>query len=153
MANTYTQIHIHVIFSPKNRAALINPDWREELHKYISGIIQNKKHKVLCINSQPDHIHIFFGYNINQLIPDLVEEIKVSSNKWINDRGLCRGRFDWQKGYGAFSHSKSQVDKVVNYIFNQDSHHAKRSFKEEYLEVLKNNDIKFEDNYLFEFFN
>jgi putative transposase len=152
MANTYTQIYIHIIFSPKNKAALINREWRDELHKYISGIIQNKNHKVLCINSQPDHIHIFIGYSVNQLIPELVEDIKTSSNKWINDRGFCRGRFDWQLGYGAFSHSRSQIDKVVKYILNQDLHHAKRSFKEEYLEVLKNNDIKFEGNYLFEFF-
>lgn len=101
----------------------------------------------------PDHIHIFIGYNVNHLIPDLVEEIKTSSNSWIKNNKLTKFQFAWQKGYGAFSHSRSQLDKVINYVLNQEKHHRIKSFKEEYPEILRKNDIQFRDDYVFEFFD
>lgn len=123
------------------------------MEKYITGIIQNNKHKLLAIGSMPDHMHIFIGYNLNHRICDLVEEIKTSSNKWIKDNKLSKFKFEWQKGYGAFTHSHSQLDTIINYVLNQEHHHKKRTFKEEYLEILKKNDIKYNDDYLFDFFD
>lgn len=152
MANTYTQFYVHLVFSPLNKNALIKKKWKEDLEKYITGIVQKNGHKLLAIGCMPDHIHIFIGYNVNQLIPDLVEKIKTSSNAWIKELKLSPFKFGWQKGYGAFSHSRSQLDTVVNYILNQENHHRKVSFKEEYLEILRKNEIHYQDEYLFEFF-
>lgn len=153
MANTYTQCHFHLIFSPKHRQALIKKEWKDQLEKYITGIVQNRKHKLLAIFAMSDHIHIFIGYNVNDLIPDLVENIKTSSNAWIKKENLSAFKFDWQKGYGAFTHSKSQVYTVVKYIMNQEKHHHKKSFKEEYLQILKKNEVDFKEEYVFEFFD
>jgi len=153
MANTYSQIYIHLVFSPKNKQALIGKQWKDELEKYITGIVQDHGHKLLAIGSMPDHIHIFIGYNLNHLIPKLVEEIKTSTNSWIKQKRFSKFKFDWQKGYGAFSHSRSQLDTVVNYILNQETHHQGKTFKEEYLEILRKNDVDFNEGYLFEFFD
>jgi len=153
MANTYSQSYFHLIFSPKNRQALIQKTWKNDLEKYITGIIQNNKHKLLAIGSMPDHIHIFIGYNLNHRIPDLVEEIKTSTNKWINNNRLSKFKFEWQKGYGAFTHSHSQLDVIIKYVLTQEKHHKKRTFKNEYLEILKRNDSKYNDDYLFDFFD
>ncbi len=153
MANTYTQSYFHLVFSPKNRDALIKKTWKNDLEKHITGIVQNHEHKMLAIGSMPDHIHIFIGYNVNHLIPDLVTEIKTSSNSWIKQNKLSRFHFEWQKGYGAFTHSRSQIDSVVKYVLNQEKHHKKKSFRDEYLEILKKNDIMFSDEYLFDFFD
>ncbi len=153
MANTYTQIYIHLVFSPQHKEALIRKEWSDDLEKYITGIAQNHNHKMLAIKAMHDHIHIFVGYNVNHLIPKLVEEIKTSSNAWIKLNNLSKSKFDWQKGYVAFSHSRSQIDTVVKYILNQEEHHKKRSFKDEYLEILRKNDLKYNDKYLFDFFN
>ena len=152
MANTYTQLYIHLVFSPKNRDALIGKSWKNELEMYATGIVQNHNHKLLAIGTMPDHIHIFIGYNVNQRIPDLVENIKTSTNEWIKDKKLSKFKFEWQKGYGAFSHSRSQLDTVVKYILNQEEHHKKKSFKEEYLEILRKNEIDFKEEYVFDFF-
>ena len=108
---------------------------------------------MLAIGCMPDHIHIFIGYNVNHLIPDLVEEIKTSSNAWIKQNELSKFKFDWQKGYGAFSHSRSHLDSVVKYVLNQEEHHSKKSFRQEYLEILKKNDLNFQNEYLFDFFD
>ena len=153
MANTYTQCYFQLIFAVKNRDALIKKSWKNELEMYITGIVQNHKHKLLAINAMPDHIHIFIGYHINQLIPDLVEEIKTSSNAWIKKANLSKFKFEWQKGYGAFTYSHSQIDAVVKYIINQETHHQKKSFREEYLEILRKNEIEFKDEYVFKFFD
>jgi putative transposase len=153
MANTYTQFYVHLVFAVKNRQSLIQKTWKDELEMYITGIVQNHKHKLLAIGSMPDHIHIFIGYNVNQLIPDLVEAIKKSSNLWINENKLSKFKFEWQRGYGAFTHSRAQLDTVVKYIHNQETHHKKKTFKEEYIEMLLKNDIDFNPEYLFEFFN
>ena len=152
MANTYTQCYVHLIFSPKNRQALISKVWKLEFEKYITGIIQNRKHKLLAIGAMPDHIHILIGYNLNELIPNLVEEIKTSSTAWIKDKRLSTYKFEWQHGYGAFTHSRMQIDTVVNYILNQEQHHKKKSFKDEYLEMLIKNGVEFKEEYLFDFF-
>ncbi|MCU0348541.1 MAG: IS200/IS605 family transposase [Saprospiraceae bacterium] len=152
MANTYTQCYVHLVFAVKHRDALIKKEWKNDLEKYITGIVQHHKHKMLAIGAMPDHIHIFIGYNVNQLIPDLVEEIKTSSNKWIKENGLSKFKFDWQKGYGAFTHARSQLDTVIKYVLSQEEHHQKRPFREEYLEMLRKNEIDFKDEYVFEFF-
>jgi putative transposase len=153
MANTYTQIYIHLVFSPKNRDALIKKAWKDQMEKYISGIADNHGHKMLAIGSMPDHVHVFVGYNVNQLIPDLVEKIKTSSNAWIKENKLSSFKFEWQKGYGAFSYSRSQIDQVVQYVLNQENHHHKKTFGQEYLEMLKKFEIEFKDEYLFDFFD
>lgn len=151
MANTYTQLYIHLVFAVKNRDSLIKKEWKNELEKYITGIVQENKHKLLAIGSMPDHIHILIGYNVNQLIPDLVENIKTSSNQWIKTNGLTKFKFEWQKGYGGFSHSRSQLDQVVKYILSQEEHHKKSSFRTEYLEMLNRNEVEYKEEYVFDF--
>lgn len=153
MANTYTQIYIQLIFAVKNRDALIQKSWKERLHTYITGIIQNHGHKLIEINSMPDHIHIFLGHKPAHPLPDLVEEIKTSSNKFIKQNNLSKFQFAWQTGYAAFSYSRSQVPAVAHYIENQERHHAKKSFREEYLGLLRKLEIDFDDRYVFDFFD
>ena len=118
MANTYTQIHIQTVFAVKNRQSLISNEWKNELYKYITGIIQNNDHKVLQINGVADHIHIFFGMRPTQSLSDLMKQVKQDSSKWINKHVLVRGKFSWQAGYGAFSYSKSDVPKIIEYKKN-----------------------------------
>ena len=153
MANTYTQCYFHLVFAVKNREALIKKDWKDELEKYITGIVQTHRHKMLAIGSMPDHIHIFIGYNVNQLIPDLVEQIKTSSNAWIKEKKLSKFKFEWQKGYGAFTCSRSHIDRVIKYVNSQEEHHKKKIFKQEYMQMLTENDVEYHNQYLFEFFN
>jgi len=153
MANTYTQCYFHLLFSPKNREALIKKEWKNNLEKYITVVVQNRKHKLLAINAQPDHIHLLIGYHPADLIPDLVEDIKTSTTHWVKENRLSTFKFEWQKGYGAFTHSKSQIDAVAKYIVNQDDHHKKRTFRDEYLEILRKNEMEFSEYYLFDFFN
>ena len=153
MANTYTQCYFHLVFAVKNRDALIKKVWKSELEMYITGIIQNHRHKMLAISTMSDHIHLLIGYNVNQLIPDLVEEIKTSTNSWIKLKRLSKFKFEWQKGYGAFTHSRSQIDTVTKYILSQEEHHKKKPFKEEYLEILEKNNVEFNQEYLFVFFD
>jgi putative transposase len=118
------------------------------LYKYITGIVQNNKHKLIVINGTANHIHIFVGYKPHQLIPDLLQDIKGDSSKWINNKRLVYGKFQWQEGYGAFSYSHSHIDRVVKYIKNQEAHHKKKSFKEEYLEFLERFAIPFDEKYI-----
>ena len=153
MADTFVQAYFHLVFAVKNRDALISKTWKEELEKYITGIVQNNKHKLIAIGSMPDHIHIFIGYNLNQTIPDLVETIKTSSNHWIKERKFTKFKFNWQKGYGAFTHSHSQINSVTRYVLSQETHHHKKSFREEYLEMLRKFEITYKDEYLFDFLN
>lgn len=151
MGNTYTQSYFHLIFAVQNRMTLIHKDWKQELEKYITGIIQNHGHKLIAIGSMPDHIHIFIGYNLNQKIPDLVEIVKTSSNGWIKEKRFTPFKFNWQKGYGAFSYAHSKIDSVAKYVLNQKEHHMKKSFKEEYLEILRKFNVPFKEEYLFDF--
>jgi len=153
MADTYVQAYFHLIFAVQNRQALIQKSWNNELEKYITGIVQNNNHKLIAIGSMPDHIHIFVGYNLNQTIPNLVEDIKTSSNHWIKKKNLTKFKFNWQKGYGAFTHSHSQINVVTKYVLNQQEHHHRKTFKEEYLEMLNKFQIIYKDKYVFDFFN
>ncbi len=149
MANTYTKIYIQVVFAVQNRKCLILESWKDELYKYITAIIQNSGHKLIAINGVGDHIHLFIGMKPIQALSDLVKHIKGDSSKWINKKGFISGKFSWQEGFGAFSYSSSQIDRVVKYILNQEHHHKRRSFKDEYLEILQKNDIKYNDKYIF----
>jgi putative transposase len=149
MANTYTQVHVHSIFAVAKREGLIQKQWKDELYKYITGIIQGYDHKLLAINGMPDHVHVFFGMRPVQSLSDLMQDIKAGSSKWINDRGLVKGRFEWQQGFGAFSYSKSQVDTVTTYIQNQEEHHRKKTFIEEYRDFLIAFDVKYDERYIF----
>ena len=149
MANTYTQLHIQFVFAVKYRDGVIAPSWKDELYKYITGIIQDNKHKLICINGMPDHLHIFIGLRPTQSVSDLLKDIKGSSSKWINERGFVKGKFEWQEGYGAFSYSKSQVRDVISYINNQELHHKKVTFREEYIDFLQKFEIEFDEQYIF----
>ena len=149
MPNTYTQIHIHFVFAVKFRQALISKEWKEELHQYITGIIQHNHHKVLQINSLPDHIHIFIGLRPHQSISSLIQNVKTESSKWIKAKGCCPKPFAWQEGYGAFSYAKSQVNNVIRYIQNQEIHHRKESFLDEYKRILIGFDVDWNAQYIF----
>jgi putative transposase len=149
MSNTYTQVHIQFVFAVKYRAAMISPEWKERLHQYITGIVKNNRHKMLQINSMPDHIHIFIGFRTHQSMASLMQNVKTESSKWINDQNLCNHSFEWQDGYGAFSYAKSQVPAVVRYIQNQEKHHQKISFLDEYRKFLTVFEIDWDERYIF----
>jgi REP element-mobilizing transposase RayT len=149
MPNTYTQLYIHLVFAVKYRASLISSSWDERLRLYITAILQNNGHKMLAINNMPDHIHMLIGLNPTQSISDLMRIIKGDSSEWINKEKLTANKFQWQEGYGAFTHSKSQVDKVVKYIINQQEHHKQTSFLDEYRQMLTNFNIEFDEHYIF----
>ncbi len=149
MANTYTQIYIQVVFAVQGRYNLIPKQHKEELHKYITGIIRNKNQKLIAINSMPDHIHIFIGMKPDIALSDLVRDIKNNSSRFINEKRWMRGKFNWQEGFGGFSYGHSQIDAVVRYIQSQEKHHARRTFKEEYLELLEKFNIDYNEKYLF----
>ena len=150
MPNTYTQIYIQIVFTVKGRENLISEGNREELQKYITGIVQNREHKMLAIYCMPDHVHIFIGMKPIMSISGLVREIKAISSKFINDKKWVKGKFSWQEGYGGFSYAHSQLDNVIRYINNQQEHHKIKTFKEEYLEFLTQFAVEFDDKYLFE---
>lgn len=151
MANTYTQIYIQVVFAVSGRQNLIPSEYKEELHKYISGIVSNQHQKLIAINSMPDHVHILIGLKPDIALSSLVGEIKASSSRFINEQRWLRGKFNWQEGFGAFSHAHSQLSDVINYIKNQERHHARSSFREEYLMFLKKFNVDFDGKYVFEF--
>jgi putative transposase len=151
MPNTYTQLYIQFVMAVKGRNSLINKIWKDDLYKYITGIVQNNGSKMLAINGMPDHIHIFTGYSPRVSIPDLMKDIKLASNLWIKEKKLIYGKFEWQDGYGAFSYSRSQINDVCLYIEQQEHHHKLKSFKEEYISLLKAFDVDYQDKYLFDF--
>jgi putative transposase len=149
MANTYSQIYIQIVFAVKGRENLIRESFREELEKYITGIIQGKKQKLLAMYCMPDHTHLMISMSPSVTISDLVRDIKSSSNSFIQEKQFLNTKFSWQEGFGAFSYSKSQLDNVVKYILNQPVHHKKRTFREEYLAFLKKFEVAYEEKYLF----
>jgi putative transposase len=149
MANTYTQIYIQYVFAVQNRASLINEKWQSHLYKYMSGIIEKHEHKLYAINGMPDHIHILISMNPKQSPSDLIYHIKRSSSIWINDNKLVAGKFSWQEGFGAFSYGKSQIPTIAGYIENQQQHHTKRSFIEEYMELLTIFGIEYDERYIY----
>jgi putative transposase len=149
MAGTYSQIYIQVVFAVKGRQNLLLKPWREEVFKYISGIIKNKGHKPIIINGVEDHVHVFLGLKPSMALSDLVRDFKNNSRNFINDHHWVKGKFCWQEGYGAFSYSHSQIENVYNYILNQEQHHARQTFKDEYLDYLTKYQIEHDVKYLF----
>jgi putative transposase len=149
MANTYTQIYLQLVFTPSGFGNIIPHRHKTELHKYATGIIQNRGHKLLAINCMPDHVHILIGYNPTQALPGLMQELKAVTSKFINEQGWMPGRFSWQEGYGSFSYSRSQIHRVIRYIDNQEEHHKKVTFREEYMEFLKRYEVEYEEKFLF----
>jgi REP element-mobilizing transposase RayT len=150
MANTYTQIYIHVVFAVKGRENLIRGEFKDELYKYITRIVTNKNQKLIAINGMPDHIHIMVGLKPEQALSDLVRDIKANSTAFIKERKWVKGKFCWQERFGAFSYSRSQLTTVIRYIQNQEKHHSKKTFKEEYLEMLEKFNVEYDSKYLFE---
>ena len=150
MPNTYTQLYIQIVFAVKGSQNLIAKQNREELHKFITGIVQKREQKMLSIFAMPDHIHLLLGIKPNITVSELVRDIKSGSSKFINDNNWINGKFNWQEGFGAFSYSKSQLDGVIKYILNQEVHHKNQTFKEEYVDFLRKFEIEFDEKYLFE---
>lgn len=148
MANTYTQLHIQLVFAVKYRSDLIQPAWKEELHKYITALIQQHEHKLLQVNSMPDHLHIFIGLRPWEALSDLVQHVKSESTKWLKTKKLSPS-FAWQEGFGAFSYSKSHVDNVIRYIQNQEAHHKEESFLDEYKRMLNAFEVEYDERYVF----
>jgi putative transposase len=151
MANTYSQLNIHCVFAVKGRENLITPNFRDDLHRYMLGILKNDDSFPLAVNGWKDHVHVFFELPVTMSVSKQMQMLKSSSSKWINDNKLVQGKFSWQEGYGAFSYSHSQRDNVIKYIVNQEQHHKTHTFKDEYLELLKNFNIAFDSKYLFDF--
>lgn len=149
MPNTYTQIHVQLVFAVRFRQALITKEYKTTLYKYMTGIIQHYEHKVLAINGVPDHIHILIGQRPTQALSELVQKVKANSSKWINEQWFVPGRFEWQSGFGAFSYSKSQVETVINYIRNQEEHHKHVRFLDEYQSFLNDFEIDYDGQYIF----
>jgi putative transposase len=150
MSGTYSQIYLHVVFAVKGRENIIQLKWKDEVYKYIAGIIKNKGQKPIIVNGMSDHIHLFIGLRPSIAISDLVRDIKNNSTNFINEKKWLRGRFSWQEGFGVFSYSHSQVDTIYNYILNQEEHHRNKKFRDEYTEILKNFNVEYKDEYLFD---
>jgi putative transposase len=151
MANTFAKIYIQTVFAVSNRQSLIRPEFKEELYKYVTGIVRNQGQKLIAINGVADHVHILIGLKPSMALANLVRDIKAESSSFINKNKWVRGRFSWQEGYGAFSYGHSQLDTIIRYIQNQEQHHKRSSFKSEYLTLLRRFDIAFEEKYVFEF--
>lgn len=150
MPNTYTQLFYHIVCVVKRRENLIDASWKDDVYKYISGIITNQHQKLYIINGMPDHIHILVSCKPNMILSNLVKEIKEHSTKYINAQKFTSEKFSWQEGFGAFTVSCRNVDQVVSYIKNQEEHHKVKTFREEYIDFLKEQNIDFEEKYLFE---
>ena len=150
MPGTFSQIYIQIVFAVKGRQNLIHDSWKNDLHKYIAGIIKGKNQKPIIVNGMPDHIHAFVGLRPAMAIADLARDIKNNSSNFINDHQFVKGKFAWQEGYGAFSYSHSHIGNVYDYVLNQEKHHKKKTFKEEYIGFLKKFEIEYDERYLFE---
>ena len=152
MANTYSQINIHCVFAVKSRENIITNHFRDELQRYMSGILKNDGVFPLAVGGWKDHVHVFFELKPDLKISDLMRMLKATSSKWINENKFVLGKFQWQEGYGAFSYSRSQRDNVINYIMKQEEHHKGRTFREEYLDLLKKFKVEYKEEYVFEFY-
>jgi putative transposase len=153
MPNTYSQISIQAVFAIQNRQHVIAKSWRDELHRYIHGILDHIGTKPLAIGGWKDHVHVFFGMPVTQNISDIISKVKSNSSRWINEKRFVAEKFNWQGGFGAFSYSRHERDRVIKYIINQEQHHRLVSFREEYLQMLQEFDIAFDHRYLFDFFD
>lgn len=151
MAGTFSQAYVHIVFAVKGKQSLISRHWEEKLYKYITGIVQHSGQKMLAINGMPDHIHFLFGMKPNCRVSDLVREVKKSSNQYIKSHQFVIGKFEWQTGYGMFTHQHSSYSNVITYIMNQKQHHAEKTFKQEYIQLLNQFGIAYDEKYLFEF--
>ena len=149
MANTYTQIYIHIVFAVEGRQSLIQPEHNDELQKFITGIVSGQRQKLIAINNMPDHLHLLVGLRPDSSLSDLVRDIKAGSSKFIKEKWWVAGRFSWQEGFGAFSYSRSQLGTVIRYIENQQRHHANKSFREEYVELLERFGVDYDAKYIF----
>lgn len=149
MANTYSQIYIHTVFAVEGRQSLIAPEHNDELQKYVTGIVTEQKQKLIAINNMPDHVHMLVGLQPDLALSDLIRDIKANSSAFITRRRWVRGRFNWQEGFGAFSYSRSQLDTVIRYIRNQPKHHARKTFREEYEELLQKFGVSYDERYIF----
>ena len=149
MANTYTQIYIHVVFAVEGRQNLIRPEHNDELQKYITGIVSAQRHKLIAINNMPDHLHLLVGLRPDAALSELVRDIKANSSRFISENRWVMGRFSWQEGFGAFSYSRSQLGTVIRYIENQQKHHARKSFRDEYTGLLEKFGVEFDSRYIF----
>lgn len=152
MANTFSQIYLQFVFAVRHRQSLIPKEHKEEFHKYITALVQNRKAKMIAVHSMPDHTHLFVRFSPSISISDFIKEIKVESNEFLNNQSWMKSKFNWQEGYGVVSYGHSQIDTVAKYVLNQEQHHKKKTFREEYLEFLDRFQIPFEEKYLFEFF-
>lgn len=150
MANTYTQIYIHIVFAVHGRFRLIRRSWKDALERYMTGIVQNRGHKLVGINCQPDHAHLVIGLNPKDALSDLVREIKSSSSKHANEERWPMGRFQWQEGYGAFSVGRSMLSSVAEYVANQAEHHGNKTFGQEFRSLLEKYEVEYDEAYLFE---
>ncbi|WDF68114.1 IS200/IS605 family transposase [Sphingobacterium oryzagri] len=148
MANTFSQIYIHIIFAVKGRQHLINVHWENELYKYITGVVKNKGQKLIAINGMPDHIHILIGMKPDCRLAELVREIKKSSSNFVREKHLSKFKFQWQEGYAAFSYAQSNLERVIMYISNQKEHHKNRSFESEYKDFLLKFQIEHKENFM-----
>lgn len=153
MANTYTQIYLHIVFAVEGRQNLIKTEHNDELQKYITGIVSAQKHKLIAINNMPDHLHLLVGLRPDAALSDLVRDIKANSSRFISEKRWVPGRFSWQEGFGAFSYSRSQLGTVIRYIENQQKHHARKSFRDEYMALLEKFGVEFDQRYIFKSVN
>lgn len=150
MAGSYHQIFIQCIFAVHGRDSSLRKEWRKDVFRYMSGIIENTGNKSIIVNGVADHVHLFLGIKPSSRLSDIVRDVKNNSSNFINKSNFVQGKFSWQEGYGAFSYSKSQVEQVYDYVFNQEEHHRKRTFREEYCDFLKKFEIPFEERFLFD---
>jgi len=153
MPGTFSQIYIQIVFAVKGRQNLIHDSWKNDLHKYIAGIIKGKNQKPIIVNGMPDHIHAFVGLRPAMAIADLARDIKNNSSNFINDHQFVKGKFAWQEGYGAFSYSHSHIGNVYDYVLTQEKHHKKKTFKEEYIDLLRKFEIEHDEKYLFDWYD
>lgn len=150
MPNTYTQLYVHVVFAVKGRANLVSNHWKEQLYKYITGIITHKNQKVLAINGMPDHLHVLIGLKPDCMLSDLIRDIKSNTSKWVNEKKWVPNKFEWQTGFGAFTVGQSQLETIMNYIIKQEEHHKTKTFRQEYMAFLDAYKIEFSQDYIFE---
>jgi REP element-mobilizing transposase RayT len=148
MPNTYTQLHVHFVFAVKFRKALIKNEWKDDFHSYITGICQNNQHKMIQINSMPDHLHMLIGLRPHQSISSLIQNVKSESSRWLKNEHIS-DLFSWQEGFGAFAYSKKDLPNVIGYIKNQEEHHKKTNFLNEYTSMLIEHGIEYEAKYIF----
>ena len=151
--NTFTKLYAHCVFTPKGRNSLMKNALREKIQKYIYGVIKEKKCNPIAINGTEDHLHILVGFTPTISISDLIRDIKRSSALYINGNHLSFYKFNWQEGFGAFTVGYRELDKVYKYVLNQEIHHNKQSFREEYRQILMDEGIEEFDDYLFEFYD